>query len=329
MTFPVCVVGCGRASTSRHGPSLAKYAAAHPDVRLAACCDLDDEAAAVYQAQFGFVKRYTDLDRMLAEERPAAVYVIMPTSLTCEVACRVLEAGFPVLTEKPPGETVAETDRLVEASARAGQHAMAAFNRRYTPLVERLRASMDEHLAQPAQRIRCTVARVRRADRDFSLTAVHGLDLLRFLGGDLVSAEFRYEAVPDYPPEVVNMRMFGTFANGCVCEAAFNPVTGTPVERIEVYGLDHSWLLDYPLGSGVEPDGRLRHWERGEARLDLTSQDLGLGEDAIAISGSYAETAAFLDALREGAAPPGSVAESRQSVALMECLRTRAATYTQ
>lgn len=326
MAFAVCVAGCGRASTSRHGPSLAKYAAAQHDVTLAACCDLDDAKAAAYRERFGFARGYTDLDRMLAEERPDAVYVVMPTPLTCSVACRVLDAGYPVLMEKPPGETVAEAERIVAAADRAGVPAMAAFNRRYTPLVERLRDAMRECLPGPPLRIRYTMARVRRADPDFSLTAVHGLDALRFLGGEIAEASFRYDPVPGFPPAVVHTALYGTFASGAACEAVFDPLSGVQAERFEVHALDQSWLLDYPLGSGVEPDGRLRHWERGEVRLDVTSADLGGGEPFV-VNGSYGETTAFLDALRMGGRLPSEVADSLPSVALMECMRNRAANY--
>ena len=52
--FKICVLGCGSVATSGHGPSLQRYAAEHPDVVLAGCCDLNPERAETYRQTFGF-----------------------------------------------------------------------------------------------------------------------------------------------------------------------------------------------------------------------------------------------------------------------------------
>ena len=45
MAFKICAIGCGAMATTGHGPSFQRYAQEHPDVELAACCDLDAEKA--------------------------------------------------------------------------------------------------------------------------------------------------------------------------------------------------------------------------------------------------------------------------------------------
>ena len=190
MAFKICTVGCGGMSTSVHGPSHAKYAATHPGTLLAACCDLDEQKAIRYRDKFGYARHYSDLVEMLETEKPDAVCLIAPVDLTCELSCRILAMGFPLLMEKPPGKTVAELDRMIAAAEARGVPTQVAFNRRYTPVVRALKGMVTD-----LQHIRYDFTRVRRTDADFSLTAIHGVDAVRFLAGaDYASVRFRYQA---------------------------------------------------------------------------------------------------------------------------------------
>src|SRR4029453_1035180 len=111
----LCAIGCGEHAASSHGPAQARYAARHPDLLLAGCCDLDSERAVGHSQRFGFPRGYSDPWAMLATERPDAVVLVVPEAVTCDVACRVLELGYPLLVEKPPGRTPAEGDRIAAA----------------------------------------------------------------------------------------------------------------------------------------------------------------------------------------------------------------------
>ena len=82
MSFTICTIGCGSHASAVHGPSYQKYKRLHADVRLAACCDVNEQAAANYRNTFGFERYYTDLDRMLDAEKPDAVGLVVPVELT-------------------------------------------------------------------------------------------------------------------------------------------------------------------------------------------------------------------------------------------------------
>src|SRR5690242_16205539 len=99
--FRIATVGCGGMATTGHGPAYARYAATRAGTVLVACCDLDPERAETFRARFGFARAYTDLDVMLDRERPGAVALVAPVDRTCDLACRILERGIPLLTEKP------------------------------------------------------------------------------------------------------------------------------------------------------------------------------------------------------------------------------------
>ncbi len=116
----LCQVGCGEHARVAHGPSQARCARERADLVLAGCCDLDAARAEAFRRDFGYGQAFTDPRAMLEAERPDAVVVVVPVERTVAVGSMVLERGLPLLLEKPPGETVAEVDRLIAAAERGG-----------------------------------------------------------------------------------------------------------------------------------------------------------------------------------------------------------------
>src|SRR6185503_12210446 len=166
----LCMIGCGEHAASSHGPAQALYAGRHPGVVLAGCADLDPDRAARHRERFGFARSYSDAWAMLEAEHPDAVVLVVPDEATCELATRVLEQGYPLLLEKPPGRTPAELDRMAAAADKGG-HAgrpvphQVAFNRRFAPLVREARDRVASlRAAAPLQHVHYEMARVDRRD---------------------------------------------------------------------------------------------------------------------------------------------------------------------
>ena len=116
MNFKICMVGCGNMAIGNHGPACRKYAMLHPDTQLAACCDIDEGKAVAFKQEFGFSRHYTDLDLMLDTEKPHAVCMVVPVNLTKRLSCRILEKGYPLIMEKPPGMNREETLEMISAA---------------------------------------------------------------------------------------------------------------------------------------------------------------------------------------------------------------------
>ncbi|MCK4375431.1 MAG: Gfo/Idh/MocA family oxidoreductase, partial [Candidatus Brocadiae bacterium] len=299
------------------------------EAELAACCDLDEAKARRFRERFGFARHYTDMAEMLDAEQPDAVCLVAPVELTCELSCRILEMGHPLLMEKPPGRTVEETDRMI-AAARAGSVPnQVAFNRRYAPLVRELKRLLCARF-QPSevQHVRYDVTRVNRRDPDFSTTAIHGIDAARFLAGsDYCRVRFHYQGLPHLGPTVCNIFMDCTFESGATAHLSFCPVAGAVVERATVHALDNTFLLDFPSGSGSDGPGRLRHFGKGELKLDVTGTELTVGAEPFELEGFYGENASFFDDVRAGRHPAGDLPSARQSVEIAQCIRERGAEY--
>ena len=324
----VCLIGCGEHATSSHGPALCSYGAVHPDLALAGCCDVDPARAATFAARFGFARTHADAGAMLEAERPDAVVLVVPDTRSAELACLVLSRGLPLLLEKPPGRTVADVDRMLEAARRPdGTHVahQVAFNRRYAPLVRALRARVDA-LGGPAaiQQIRYEIVRVNRRDPDFSTTAIHGIDAVRYLSGaDYAQARVRYQDLPALGEGVANIFVDALLTSGATAQLSFCPVAGVVVERACVNAFDHTFFLEVPMWSGFDAPGRLQHLERGV----LVEELRGEPTDSFVQGGFAAEVASFLDAVRAGRRPAPGLAETRQSLELAEVLRARREEY--
>jgi predicted dehydrogenase len=320
----LCQVGCGEHARVAHGPAQARSAAERPFLVLAGCCDLDASRAESFRREFGYARAYTDPVAMLDAERPDAVVVVVPVARTVAIGSLVLERGLPLLLEKPPGETTADVDRLIAAAEAGGRGVphQVAFNRRFAPLVRELRHRLEQ--AGPLQHVHYEMTRVERRDPDFSTTAVHGLDAVRYLAGcDYAEARFRYRELPEVGPGVANILVDAVMASGATAQLAFCPVAGVLVERAAAHAHGHSLQLHVPMWGGVDSPGRLWHFAGGRLVDDLAGDVVGDGTALFELGGFYRETAAFLDAVEAGTAPSPSLRESRQSVEIAEHVRQR------
>lgn len=316
MPFRICSIGCGGMSSSGHGPAFARYAAAHEDTLLAACCDLDAAKAHAYAQRFGFARYYTDIDEMLRRERPDAVALIVPVQLTAALSVKLLRAGFPVIMEKPPGLNAEETNRIIEAAAQSGTPHMVSFNRRHMPLV---RAFREMEAGASPRHLQYDFYRVGRTDADFSTTAIHGIDTTRFLAGsDYSEVHLNYAPQSGYPDRVRNIYLDCTFVNGATARITFCPVSGLLAERCTAHMEDAAIEGRFPIFGSFDLPGRVVRIERGKI-TDIRAADPA--EGAYYNNGFYGENAAFFDAIRAGFTPVDTAASGLQTVVIADAIR--------
>ena len=329
MSFKICNIGCGDIATSVHGPAYVKYRRLHPDVVLAACCDIDETRAEIYRKKFGFDKYYTDYRKMLEAERPDAVCLICPDTVTAEISINIFKMGYPLLLEKPPGRNREETLKMIEAAEKAGLANQAAFNRRYVPLVRELKRLLEsDFTAGQIHNIRYDFYRVERKDFDFSATAIHGIDTVRFLAGsDYEYIKFNYQELPHIGINVANIYMYCTFRSGAAAQLNFCPVSGTVIERATVNCYNHTFFLNIPIWAAMDSPGRLVHIESNQVRLDVTGEQVSDGSEMFEENGFYAENASFFNDIRTGKKPVNDIRSGLQSVEVADCIRKRLPEY--
>jgi predicted dehydrogenase len=307
----ICVVGCGGIAVGWHAPAYKLYQESRPDFELAGCCDLELTRAETMRGRFGFARAYTDMKAMLNTEKPDAVCLLTDVKYTAPLACEILTLGYPLLTEKPPGMTVAEAQAIADTAKANNVLCSVAFNRRYMPLMTRLCQALKN---DKPQYIRYHLFRANRQDADFTTTAAHGVDAARFIAGqDIRRLDFSYtkrvgfDGVPD-------IFAFGEFMDGTKVSMEFCPRCGYNSEGVTVNCENVTYKLSVPtMNAG---DGKLLQYANG-ARTDAFADS---GPQTCRM-GFYDENRAFFDTAEKNPRAQGDIRTGLQSVEIMAFMR--------
>ncbi len=110
MAVDTAVIGAGEVSDS-HLSALA----GNPRTNLVGVCDIDESRASTAARKYDTVP-YFDMDDLLDSADLDWVHVCTSVQTHLPLATKAIEAGVPVLIEKPTTETVAELDELAALS---------------------------------------------------------------------------------------------------------------------------------------------------------------------------------------------------------------------
>lgn len=236
----VGIIGCGRATRLHHLPALRGL----PQFEVAALADVNPEAR-VEGYRF-----FTDAGALIAE--CDAVAVATPTATHAGLAVAVLEAGRPLLLEKPAALNAEECGRIAAAQARAGQPVLVAHNARWHKLVREAKALIERGRAGEIVALRSTYTHAHskpeghwhrhRAEGGGVLVndGVHHFDLWRYLTG--MEIEFLHTAAVDSDRfEDDTAAVTARLSNGALATAILT-FNSTNQSEIEIHG-DRATLL--------------------------------------------------------------------------------------
>ena len=111
------------------GTSTARVFSRHADVQLCAIVGRSSEKTA-QRAVVGTTP-YVDLDEMLETEKPDLVSLCLPNEEHFDTTFRVIQAGYPLLVEKPLVFDLDEADRLLDEAEKRRLFFAINFNHRY------------------------------------------------------------------------------------------------------------------------------------------------------------------------------------------------------
>ncbi|GAA2219216.1 Gfo/Idh/MocA family oxidoreductase [Streptomyces nogalater] len=153
--------------------------------------------------RFGFARATRDWREVAADPRVQAVSVTAPNFLHREIGVTLAEAGKHLWIEKPVGLGTGDARAVADAVARAGVQGTVGFNYRNAPAVEAARELIASGGIGTVTHVRVRLFSDYAADPDTALTwryerrrggsgvlgdlASHGVDLARFLCGDIAS----------------------------------------------------------------------------------------------------------------------------------------------
>lgn len=296
----LALVGCGEHSRSSHAAPLARYAAQNPgSIELTAACDLNQDRAEEFCHTFGFASSYTDLGEMLAQEQLDGCVTVMPMDLIVPTAIRLMQQGLPCVIEKPLGTSLPEAELLLRSAKETQTPHMVSVNRRFMPYLNRAR-SWASNIGTPAY-VRATQVRDARAEGDFIwATAIHALDAVRYLAGDVV--EFNVEVQTSDRLSAKWYVITLGFESGTNARVEVLPTAGMVEESYELFG--EGYRARVTAGSG--PQRSLACWRDGELEIQERSPE---SEPEDLRNGSYQEVEEFVGALKNGRRPHPEVAD--------------------
>ncbi|GHH80603.1 Gfo/Idh/MocA family protein [Streptomyces capitiformicae] len=153
--------------------------------------------------RYGFAATARDWREVAADPRVQAVSITAPNFLHREIGVAMAEAGKHIWIEKPVGLTAADARAVADAVAEAGVQGAVGFNYRNAPAVAAARELIaageigtvthvrirlfSDYAAHPDSALTWRYERERGGSGVLGDLASHGVDLARFLLGDIAA----------------------------------------------------------------------------------------------------------------------------------------------
>jgi myo-inositol 2-dehydrogenase / D-chiro-inositol 1-dehydrogenase len=272
-----------------------------------------------FRAAFNFHQGFQNYQEMLDTVQLDAICLNVPPALTSEIGCAVLRRRIPLLTEKPPGLTSQELDRLIETASSSNVPHQVAFNRRFTPQTTEIKKLIG---SLPISHIDYTLARVGRDHEDFSTTAIHAIDTTRFIAGkDYQEVRIDYQESLREQGFFLNYQLNGAFAGGASFHITICPSSGVSIERAAIYCTDHTFFIAY--NNGPDSPGWIKYYEKDRLNTEVDAATFCGRKENYYLSGFYHEDAAFFDQVQTGLSAAHDFRSAYQSVAIMQALRDK------
>lgn len=282
------LIGCGEHSEGGHAVPLARYKAAHPgEIELTAACDLNLERAQLFCRQHGFFNAYRDVNEMLARHKLDGCIAVVPVERISELGIKLLTQAIPCVVEKPLGASLAEGKELLAAAQATNTLNMVSVNRRFMPFLNR---ALDwTRTAGSLRYVRCVMSRHERREPGFLwATAVHAIDAMRYIAGEVSDAKIRTLGKGEAAAAWYSIEL--NFASGVSGRLDVLPTAGMLEETYELIGEGFRAVVTCPFG----PERGVRCFR--ENRLVLADAASGnVPEDVL--NGCYDEASEFIRAL--------------------------------
>lgn len=305
------LIGAGGMANGVHYPSLVTF----DDVDLVGLCDLVPEKLKATAEKFGIKKTFSDYKKMIEDTGPDAVYVLMPPHHLFDVSVHVLNLGLHLFIEKPPAVTTEQTRQLAHLAEQNGCVTLVGFNRRYIPLMRQCRDMVRDH-GGPVIQAMSSFYKWHTAGPYYNgaidilrCDAVHAVDTLRFIGGD----------VGKVVGEVSNQGLhFGTrfnalveFESGGAGVLMTNWRVGGRIHQFEMHSEGASAYVNPNFDAKVYLDG-------SEKPRRITTQKAAGSDENRVYYGFEGENRAFIDAVKTGVQPETCLGDAVKTMELAD-----------
>ncbi len=198
------------------GRQHARVFSDRPDVEFCAIVGRTPEKTQARASEFG-ARAYTDIGEMLDLERPDLVSLSLPNQGHFDATLQVIQAGFPLLAEKPLVFDLHEADTLIREAGKRDLFFAINFNHRYAKPVQKAKAAIEAGRLGPLVFATWRFGGEGASDHlhaNLIETQCHGFDMLEFLCGPIesVAAQMTDKTSGGFRTLALALR----FANGAV-----------------------------------------------------------------------------------------------------------------
>ena len=165
------------------------------------CAIVDPSETAQALAQQHDILHFADLSESLRRTKPDGIVIATPNHLHCEQALVCIDAGIPVLIEKPIADRAENALRICEASVAKNVPVLVGHHRRHNPIIKQAKQVIDDGklgsikaingqfwLYKPADYFDAAWRKGAGAGPTL-INFIHDIDLLRHFCGDIAEIQ--------------------------------------------------------------------------------------------------------------------------------------------
>ena len=248
------LIGCGRISTNHI------KAAVNNGLEIVAVCDVLSEHMDEVLAKHGLdfdpdIRRYTDYEELLDQEKPELVSIATESGSHAKIALAAIDRGIHVIIEKPMAMSMADAEEIIRRSREKGVKVSACHQNRFNVAVQKMRRALEEgrfgKLSHGSIHVRWNRNKDYYDQAPWRGTwaedggtlmnqCIHGIDLLRWTFGDEVDTVYGLTRQVEHPyleAEDVGMAVV-RFKNGVIAtiEGTVNVYPKNLEETLYVFG---------------------------------------------------------------------------------------------
>lgn len=227
--------------------------------------------------KYGFEYCASSTDKILNDNSTGTVFVVTRHDTHAEFCKAALEKGKNVYVEKPLALNLSDLKDIREAYKKSGKGLMLGFNRRFSPLMEKIMKQIDGKSKKAINiRVNAGVVPSDHWVHDVEVgggrilgEVCHFIDLAYYIAGAKISSV--NATVLNTNPQLndtVSVNL--TFTNGSIANISYfsNGNKNVPKERIEIFSNGTVFLIDDFKSLEI-------HKEESSKKIKLKSQDKG------------------------------------------------------
>ncbi|MCL2833148.1 MAG: Gfo/Idh/MocA family oxidoreductase [Treponema sp.] len=241
-TLKVVMIGAGSRANAVIYPSFNNLQT-QGKVEITGICDIDQDRLNKTADQYNIKNRYGgggvfDFQKMIAEIKPDAAVVIGQPHIMYDIWMYCLQQGLHLYIEKPMGLTMHQARNLAAAAQRNRAVTQVSLQRRYSPMVTKLRDLCLERgpITHAVCRFyKCEIKDMKGARDHMMDDTVHAIDTLRWMAGSEV---VKINSITNRIGGTVDINFIMaqlTFASGCAGHLMNNWSSGKRIFAVEMH----------------------------------------------------------------------------------------------